>query len=78
MGKLTRKLDTPEAKEYWKFADEMAEKVRKMPAWKRGGASSDNEISYQPYKHKPTVMEKWLGSDNNLDDEKDLDNDKIT
>jgi hypothetical protein len=37
MPKIQRKLDTPEARDFWKSADEDAKRVGEWPAWKRAG-----------------------------------------
>ncbi len=34
---LKRKMDSPESKEFWEFADKMLERVETYPDWKKGG-----------------------------------------
>lgn len=35
--KIVRRMDTPEAREFWRFCDEAAKEVSTWPDWKRAG-----------------------------------------
>lgn len=56
---MSSKLKTP-SKQHWKFTKDTSEKPERKK-YRNDIVHQPAEIQFQPYKYKPTAVEKWLG-----------------
>ncbi len=60
MSKVTRNMSTQASRDFWKLAEETAEKVQSWPAWKRAGINVATERT-------PMKVESGGGADHGSD-----------